>query len=101
VTGPVVLVTRDQYGNQTKIEWFEDENRFYDADPLAALTFDAAVSVWWGKSFRPTGSTLGLLIAVTLQMLTEDPWADVSFLATHTISEPGAPLEPIPGRSAA
>ena len=96
MSSPIILVTQDQHGNNTKIEWFEDERRYYDQDPLAALTFDAGPCVWWGKSHRPTGSTHGLLIAVTLQMLTEDPWADVSFIATHYVPEPGAPLEPVP-----
>jgi hypothetical protein len=101
VTSPAaVLVTRDDTGQALKVEWFETEQHYYREDPLAALTFDIGHSVWWGKSFRPTGSTLGLLVAVTLRKLTEDPWADVSQLSTHFVSEPGAPLEPIVERAA-
>lgn len=33
--------------------------------------------------------------------LLENPGLDVSDLATHTVSEYGAPLEPIPGRGEA
>lgn len=90
---PIVVVTQDPDGYGIEIQVFESERRFYDRDPMATLKREPA---WTGESHRSTVPPAGLLIKELWERVAENPWADVSDLATHCIPEPGAPLEPVP-----
>jgi hypothetical protein len=91
----VVVVTRDSL-NRTCVDWFEDENCYYNGDRLGSVV--AADQLHIGLRYvRPETAEQ---MAATFLALVDDPRVDVSSIATHRISEPGAPLEPLP-RSAA
>lgn len=91
MTSPVVVVTRDSLGRPVA-DWYETEDGYYTGDPIATATLDVlhirrncpldTASVVWrlyaGTSFEDAAAVL----------------------ATHTVVEPGAPLEPIQGRAA-
>lgn len=100
MSSPVVLVTRDDTRDPLLIEWFENEDGYYAEDPLAAVEFDPWRDVWtaWAKKNAQTETRL--LVARTLLALVLDAGEDVQRLATHYVSEPGAPLEMVPGRVA-
>lgn len=100
VTSPVVAVTRDLSGLNTRLSWCETEQRYYLDGVAVQMTFDEAHSVWSGVSLRPSTREVGVSAARALTLLARNPWADVSDLFTHELAEPGAPLEPIPGRAA-
>lgn len=97
MTTPVVVITRSAAGEMRTIEWFEDERRAYAGDPFRRMTFNPVTHVWSGRSLRKHrfGLQVDWQAAVTLWRLTQNPWADVSDVATHTVAEPGAPLDPI------
>lgn len=86
----VVIVTQ-----QRKVEWFVDEQHYYHEDPTLVLTFDPKANVWWGRSFHPTPRAMNRSVGWAFHRLTRNPWADVSDVATHTVPEPGAPIEPV------
>lgn len=97
MTGIVVTVTRAACGEQRAVEWFEDESRVYDGDPFRRLEFDPVACVWFGRTFRTCQDrAANTAAALTLWRLTNNPWDDVSDVATHVAPEPGAPLDPIP-----
>lgn len=96
----VVLVSRDRHGVATRIEWFESEHRAYDRDPIVVQAWDYDRQGWWTTSRRPTNVPFAALIAEVAVRLAENPWADVSDVETHCFPEPGAPLEPTPGKAA-
>jgi hypothetical protein len=100
VNAPVVLVTRDDTRDPLRIEWFEDENGYYAEDPLAWLEFDPMRDVWVAKKGRNARPETSLAAARLLLDLVLDPGVSVYQVSTHWVSEPGAPLEPLP-RSAA
>lgn len=100
MTAPVVAVTRDHNGFNTKLSWCESEHRYYWDGVAVELTFDADKNLWWGVTVRASSRWLGSHAALTFAVLTENPWADVTDLCTHNLPEPGAPLEPIHGRAA-
>jgi|ERR1044072_5067623 hypothetical protein len=99
MTGPVVLVTRDGQ-DRTVVEWFENEDGWHVGDPIAVVQFDAARGAWSARSGRHVRPETSLQVAATVWMLAQEPHTDVSGMATHTCSKPGAPLEPVPGRAA-
>lgn len=82
----------------TRISFYEDERQAYERDPFIVLTFDPPV--WHGKSLRITDRGIRVPAAKALWWLTQYPWSDPNRFATHTIAEPGAPLEPVEGRAA-
>lgn len=92
---PVLAVTRDQYGFNKKLAWCESEQRYYLDGVAVELTFDDDHNVWWGVVIRATSREIATRAALTMTVLTSNPWADVSNLFTHDLPEPGAPLEPI------
>jgi hypothetical protein len=95
VTGPVVLVTRDSR-DRPGITWYEDEIGFYDGDPVAWVTGGGALHI------SPHASVEAGEAAKEAHSVVRDSVSpDLSRFATHVEPEPGAPLEPIPGRSAA
>jgi hypothetical protein len=100
VSAPIVVVTRDATRDPLLIEWFEDENGYWTEDPIAVVQFDPWRDVWsaWAKKNARTETRLAG--ARTLLALVLDAGAEVRGLATHYVPEPGAPLEPIPGRVA-
>jgi hypothetical protein len=102
VTAHLVLVTRDSHGFNKRMAWCETEQRYYLDGVAVELTFDDDHNVWWGKTLRESPRAIGEQAALTLTVLTCNPWADVSDLFTHDLPEPGAPLDPIaaPGRAA-
>lgn len=94
MTAPVVIVSRDESGQAVKIEWFETEQHVYHEDPMLLHEFNPASCVWWSVSRRNTRDYKAL-IAPLVELLTENPCADVSGFETHRWPEPGAPLEPV------
>jgi hypothetical protein len=94
VNAPVVTVTRDE------VRIFEDERHFYLGAASVVLEFNREHSVWTGTTLRFTTRPVQFEAELALWRLTRNPWTDVSDQATHYIPEPGAPLEPIPGRAA-
>jgi len=89
VTSPMVLVTQDSQG-RTEVNWYEDEDGWYNGDPLATVV--AAHSTRIGRN---APIEVGKAAAATYMLLAGDHQADVSYLATHTVSEPGGHPEPI------
>jgi hypothetical protein len=100
VTEPVVVVTRDSTRDPLRIDWYEDETGYWAEDPLVWLEFDPGRDVWLAKAGRNARPETSLTAARVLLDLVLDPGASVYQLATHFVAEPGAPLEPIPGRAA-
>jgi hypothetical protein len=100
VTGPVVVVTRDVTRDPLRVEWFEDENGYYAEDPLAWIEFHRLRDTWRGQAGRNAPPEVTLMASRILLDLSCDSEVSVSHLATHYVAEPGAPLEPIPGRAA-
>lgn len=96
MTPPVVVVTRDTSGQPLKIEWFEDEHRAYDRDPMLEHEFKTRknANVWVSVSWRNT-LEYRPLIAPLLDRLAVNPFASVDDFETHHWPEPGAPLEPV------
>lgn len=92
----VVIVGRDSRG-RTVVEWFLDEAAYYAGDRMAKLVANDSLDV---HPLRDVDSGLARRIATLFITLVDAPDWDVSFVATHTVAEPGAPLEPIPGRAA-
>lgn len=90
----VVIVSRDSQ-NRTVVDWFEDMDGWYNGDPLATVVASYATRIG-----RNTPVEVGRAAAETYLLLAQTPHADVSYLATHTVPEPGANPEPIPGRAA-
>jgi hypothetical protein len=99
VSAPIVVVTRDATGQPVKIEWFEDERRAYAREPMLVHELNTLSNVWWFVSLRNT-LDYKPWIEPLVERLTENPYANVDEFETHRWSEPGAPLEPIPGRAA-
>lgn len=91
---PVVIVSRD------RVRIFEDEQHFYLGGPSVVLTFDPGHNVWTGTTLEFTTRPVQFEAELALWRLTRNPWTDVSDQATHYVPEPGAPLEPLPGRTA-
>jgi hypothetical protein len=85
----MVLVTQDSQG-RTEVNWYEDENGYYNGDPVATVV--AAHSTRIGRN---APIEVGKAAAATYMLLAGDHQADVSHLATHTVSEPGGHPEPI------
>lgn len=101
MTSPIVVVTGDDTRDPLRIEWFEDEAGWYLNDPVAWLEFDSRQPVS-SSNAKPNARTESRLAAARVLLDLElDAEASVYQLATHFVPEPGAPLEPIPGRSAA
>lgn len=94
MTAPIVVVTEDSQ-RRTVVEWFEDEDGYYSGDPLARLVADHELHA--GRHLRISTAHN---VAHTWLLLLQLPGHDVTYLATHTVAEPGAPLEHIPGRAA-
>jgi len=94
VSAPIVVVTRDTTGQAVKIEWFETEPHVYHENPMLVHEFNPDSNVWWSVSRRNTRD-YKTLIAPLVELLTENPCADVSAFETHRWPEPGAPLEPV------
>lgn len=93
-TPPIVVVTRDSNG-RTVADWYETEDGYYVGDPIATAGYDVVnirrncpVDVA-SEVFRLYGMGMAGFAAAAEKA------------ATHFAPEPGAPLEPIPGRSAA
>lgn len=101
MTSPIVVVTGDDTRDPLRIDWFEDENCFYAGDPSAWIEFHQPRDTWRGEAGRYARPESTLAAARILLDLALDGEASVYQLATHFVPEPGAPLEPIPGRSAA
>lgn len=93
MTTPVVLVTQDSR-RRTCVDWFEDEDSYYAGWRLAHLVAGDTLLAS-PRYIRPETAQQ---IADVFVALVETPDRDVSFVATHTVAEPGAPLEPVPGR---
>lgn len=100
MTAPIVVVTRGLDGYASKALWFEDEAAFYDGNPTLVMEFNRASCAWSYVSLRISSPALRLRAAHVIERLERTPWTDMAFAATHTVAEPGAPLEPIPGRAA-
>jgi hypothetical protein len=79
----MVLVTQDSQG-RTQVDWYEDEDGWYNGDPIATVV--AAHSTRIGRN---APIEVGKQAAATYMLLAGDHKADVSYLATHTVSEPG------------
>lgn len=94
MTSPIVLVTQDSQ-RRTVAEWFESEDGYYNGDPLARLVAGHEL-----RAGRNVQVSTAQDVAHAWLLLLQLPNHDVTYLATHTIAEPGAPLEPIPGRAA-
>lgn len=79
-----------------KIEWFEDETRAYDLDPMLEHELKTLKNsdVWISVSWRNT-LAYKPFIAPLIDRLTENPFANVDSFETHRWPEPGAPLEPV------
>lgn len=89
MTSPIVLVTEDSQ-RRTVVEWFESEDCYYTGDPLARLV--AAHELQAGRHVQvSTAHDITHAWLLLLQL----PNHDVTYLATHTVAEPGAPLERI------
>ncbi len=84
MTSPVVLVTRDEQGANLRIDLFKSETAYYKGQPSVVLTFDFDKNLWSGVSLRPSRGPVGSLAADLLRRLTDNPWADVSDVATFT-----------------
>lgn len=78
-----------------RVTWFESEQHYYDGQPTLLLDFAPRHNVWVATSRRPTTRATTPSIASVMRLLRNFPTADVSRFVTHTVSEPGAPLEPI------
>lgn len=78
-----------------RVTWFESEQHYYDGQPTITLTFDPKGNVWWGRSHHPTPPSMTPSVGEVFLRLTNNPWAGVSDQMTHSVAEPGAPLEPI------
>lgn len=100
MTSPIVVVTRDDTRDPLRIEWFESESDYYAEDPVAWIEFHRGRDTWIGKAGRHARPETSLAAARALLDLALDGEASVYQLATHFVSEPGAPLEPIPRRAA-
>jgi hypothetical protein len=98
---PIVVVSRDVSRDPLRIEWFEDEAGYYARDPLAWVEFHRARDTWKGHASRNAPPEIALAASRILLDLSCDTEVSVSHLATHYVSEPGAPLEPIPPRGKA
>lgn len=94
MTSPIVLITRDSL-NRTVVEWFESEDCYYTGGPLARLVAGHEL-----QAGRHVQVSTAHDIAHAWLLLLQLPQHDVTYLATHTRPEPGAPLEPIPWRAA-
>jgi hypothetical protein len=93
VSAPIVVVTRDTVG-RIVADWYEDEDGYYTGDPIATATHDV---VHVRRNCPPDTASQ------VFRLYHEGPagfGVSASVIATHTVSEPGAPLEPIPGRVA-
>lgn len=100
MTAPIVVVSRDDTRDPLLIEWFENENGYYNEDPVAWVSFDPVRDEWTARAKRHAQGDTRLSAARLLLALVLDSQANVTRLATHRTPEPGAPLEPIPGRAA-
>jgi hypothetical protein len=90
VSAPIVVVTRDSQG-RTVADWYEDEDGYYTGDPIATATYDV-VHV---RRNCPTETA-----SQVFRLYHEGPagfGVAASVIATHYVSEPGAPLEPLAG----
>lgn len=94
MTSPIVLITQDSQ-RRTVVEWFESADGYCNGDPIARLV--AAHELHVGRNVQVSTAHD---IAHAWLLLLQLPNHDVTYLATHTRPEPGAPLEPIPGRAA-
>lgn len=95
MTDPIVTVTRTPGGETRAVEWFEDEDRAYAGDPFIRLVFNPVWCSWDCQTLRTHGVGVGWQAAITQLRLKENPFVDVSDVATHYYPEPGAPLEPL------
>ena len=85
---PIVLVTQDSCG-RTCINWFEDENGYHALDPLASIVAARHIEAGRNVTLRTANQ-----VADTWLLLLQVPAYDVSYLATHTVSD--GVLEPVP-----
>lgn len=100
MTSPIVLITRDRNEQAVFLGFCEDEAAYYWSGSAIVLNFDTDHNLWWGKTLRQTEPVVRFEASLAMWRLTRNPWTDVSDQVTHEIAEPGAPLEPIPGRAA-
>lgn len=91
----VVIQSLDRTGQPVKIAWFANERAFYDDNPIIVLEYDARLVAWNVLSCRTTPRPVMATFGPVWRRLSNFPTADVSKWLTHTVAEPGAPLEPI------
>lgn len=96
---PVVTVTRDSDGYAIKVEFYENETAFYNGDRSVLMVFEPGCP-WVFRPERRTSLRLGWRATKVALRLQANPWRSLTGVDTHIVPEPGAPLEPIPGRVA-
>lgn len=96
---PVVLVSRDEFGFAIKVACYENETAFYAGERSVLMEFEAGAG-WVFVAERPTSLRLGWRAAMVVKRLRANPWLSLKNVDTHYVPEPGAPLEPNPGRAA-
>lgn len=84
---PVVLVQADE------VAFYPDEASYYNHEPAIVLKFED--NAWHGRTFHPSSPATKRAVFRAWRRLTRNPWADVTDLATHSVAEPGAPLQPV------
>lgn len=86
VNVPVVVVTQDGEG-RTVADWYENEDGYYVDDPIATATLD----VLHIRRHCPLDTA-----SVVWRLYAGPSFAEAAAaLATHTVAEAGAPLEPV------
>lgn len=99
MTAPVVIVSRDSRGYAVKVEFYEDETAYYNGERTVLMVFEPGAA-WVFRVDRRASLRLGWRATRVVIRLRTNPWLSLADVDTHTVPEPGAPLEPIPGRAA-